>query len=190
METLSETLFEHFLEAHVLPFDRVPVVEGARRPDYLVRMPNSVLFEVKELTEADLFAQGPYKFSRRTVGEHIRRKIQDSKAQIQYGKKLGMPSVLLIYNALDPLHLFGTEDHDFRAAIHGEWTLCLSKQTGIRVGSGYGSNSSFQAQKNTSFSALAHMAPCAGAMGVRLFANRYAKLPVPSDLPTCLELVD
>lgn len=190
MKTLSESLFEQFLTDHALPFEPVPVVENERRPDYLVRMPAPVLFEVKELTEDDQFAQGPYKVSHRTVGDHIRRKIEDSRGQIQYGKARGIASVLLIYNALDPLHLFGTEDHDFRAAMHGEWTLWLSRETGNVVTAGYGRNRSLQSQKNTSFSALAHMAPRGGAMAVRLFLNSHAKLPLPSDLPVCFEIVE
>jgi hypothetical protein len=44
-------------------------------------------------------------------------------AKVQYGAKQGIPSVLLVYNNLDPLHLFGTEDHDFIAAMYGEYTL-------------------------------------------------------------------
>jgi hypothetical protein len=184
----SETLFEQFLTHQALLFEPVPVVEGARRPDYLVHMPAPVLFEVKELTEDDRFGQGPHKLSHRTVGEHVRRKIEDSRGQIQYGKARGIPSVLLIYNALDPLHLFGTEDHDFRAAMHGEWTLWLSRETGKTVAAGYGANRSLQPQKNTSFSALARMAPRSGAMTVRLFSNMHAKLPLPPDLPACFEL--
>jgi hypothetical protein len=189
MQTISETLFEQFLAAQTLPFEPVPV-DKARRPDYLVNMPEPVLFEVKELTQDEQFAQGLQKLSHRTVGGHIRSKIVDSKGQVQYGKKRGIPSVLLIYNALDPMHLFGTEDHDFRAAIHGDWTLWLSQETGEAVAAGHGANRLLQPNKNTSFSALAHMAPRGGAMTVRLFLNAHAAFPLAAKLPSCFEVVE
>ncbi len=190
MRTLSERLFEQFLTDHRLPFAPVPTEHGERRPDYAVNLPEPVLFEVKELTEDERFAQGPHRLSHRTVGDHVRSKIADSKGQVQYAKKRGIPSVLLIYNALDPLHLFGTEDHDFRAAMYGEWTLRLSSDKGEAVGAGYGANRSLQPGKNTSFSALAHMIPWSGGVTVRVFINAHAAFALPKELPDCFVVVE
>ena len=53
------------------------------------------------------------------MGDHIRSKIAEARRQVQYGAKQGIPSVLLVYNNLDPIHLFGTEDQDFISAMYG-----------------------------------------------------------------------
>src|SRR5206468_2359430 len=88
-----------------------------------------LMFEVKELTEDENFGQGLHHLSTRQTGAHVRSKISESKKQIQIGAKHGISSVLLIYNALDSCHAFGTEAHDFRAAMHGDWTLLICSQT-------------------------------------------------------------
>src|SRR5450755_4640545 len=67
---------------------------------------------------------------RATPGDHVRRIIDRSKKQIQYGAAQGIPSILLIYNSLDPVFQnFGTEDHDFTAAMYGEYTILIDKNT-------------------------------------------------------------
>ena len=54
----------------------------------------------------------------RILGDHVRRRIESSKKQIQFGAKPGIPSVLLIYNNIDPVfQAFGTEPMDFTAAM-------------------------------------------------------------------------
>ena len=86
-KTSSETLFEQFLTDHELPFETVPVAV-LPRPDYTVGGGTPwgpILFEVKELTEDEDFGRGQFSVSKRKVGEHIRRKISESKKQIQYG---------------------------------------------------------------------------------------------------------
>ena len=190
MKTVSEIFFEQFLIDNGLRFKPVPVEFQKRRPDYIVEMPSPVMFEVKELVKDKKFNQNLHNISHRTVGDHIRKKITDSKDQVQYGRMCSIPSVMLIYNALDPLHLFGTEDHDFRAAINGEWTLWLSKESKDVAGAGYGANRSLQPRKNTSFSALAHMAPRGSAMTVRLFLNSHAAFPLAAKIPACFKVVE
>lgn len=187
-KTTSEIIFEQFLSAHGLEFDPVPIAESPR-PDYLVKCASPpFVFEVKELTADDKFAQVPNKLMRRTVGDHIRSKINDSRKQIKFGADRGFPSILLIYNALDPLHIFGTEPHDFRAAMHGEWTLLISRESGKVVDSGFGRNRSFREDNNTNFSALGHMAPRNRETTVTLYVNDHAAVPLPSDLPACFEI--
>jgi hypothetical protein len=191
-KTISESLFEEFLSAHSLPFAPVPVA-NTPRPDYAVGDGTPwgpLLFEIKELSEDDDFRRTPLNVSKRKVGEHIRSKIAGSKKQIQYGANQGIPSILLIYNALDTaFHMFGTEDHDFLAAMHGDWMLVMSTVTGQIVDAGYGRNRSFREGHNTSFTALGHLAPLRGALTVRLFPNEYAIVPLPMGVPKCFTIV-
>ena len=89
LKTSSETLFEQFLADHELPFETVPVAD-CPRPDYAVGGGihwGPIVFEVKELTEDEAFGRGESRVITREVGKHIRRKIGESKKQIQYGAK-------------------------------------------------------------------------------------------------------
>ena len=148
------------------------------------------MFEVKELREDDDFSREHFGVSSRKVGAHIRSKISESKRQVQYGAKQGVPSILLIYNVMDPsFHLFGTDDHDFTYAMHGDWAVVISRETHQILDAGHGRNRSFSADKNTSFTALGHLAPRYGVMTVRLFANKHAKVPLPLGLPPCFDIV-
>ena len=74
--------------------------------------------------------------------------------------------------------------------MHGERTLGISKETGKIVEAGYGANRSLHPRKNTSFSALAHMAPHGGAMTVRLFLNSHAAFPLAAKIPACFKVVE
>ena len=99
------------------------------------------MFEVKELAQDDNFGvvkdpSTPFiKSHSRTIGDHIRRRIHDSKKQVQYGARQGVPSILLIYNNIDPVfQMFATEDMDFTAAMYGEYTVLLSRDTKEKIG--------------------------------------------------------
>jgi hypothetical protein len=147
-----------------------------------------LLFEVKELAEDENFKTVPRQVSSRTVGNHIRRRIDRASRQVQFGADQGIPSILLIYNNLDPMHLFGTEDTDFDAAMRGEHTVLIDTSTGKIKDSFHGLNRSLTADKNTSFSALGHLHPWSGKLTVTLFENVHAKVPVPYELlPPCFE---
>jgi hypothetical protein len=124
MKTKSESLFEEFLAGNKLPFEKIKE-DITPRPDYRVSAGGSeIVFELKELAEDKNFdvvkdPACPYiKSSSRTVGDHVRRRIESSKNQIQFGARQGIPSVLLIYNNIDSVFQdFGTEPRDFIAAI-------------------------------------------------------------------------
>jgi hypothetical protein len=192
-KTQSEAIFEKILTAHGLPFERVPAAKGPR-PDYEVGAGTEwgpIFFEVKEITADDNFGEGEFGLSSRTVGEHIRRKITNAKKQIQYGAKRGKPSILLIYNALDAqFHLFGTEGHDFRAAMFGEMTKEICRACGAVVGVRYGYNQSLREGRNTSFSAIGHLAPLGNTFTVRLFKNLHARVSLPNSLPALFQVID
>jgi len=146
-----------------------------------------IYFEVKQIDEDDNFNM-PGGVTSRTVGSHIRQKILDSRKQVQVGAKLGAPSILLVYNNLDPMQLFGTEQHDFIAAMYGEMTVEL-KDSRI-VDSYHGRNSLLRDDHNTSFSAVGYLRNSATGPIVRLYENVFARnsLNVVS-LPSCFEVV-
>src|SRR3954462_4966599 len=123
-KTRSEALFEAFLTANSIPYEPVPTVPDAQRPDYRATLGAvAVLFEVKELTENSAYdfetGPGACKINSSTLGDHIRGLITRSKKQIQYGAKQGIPSVLVVYNNMDPFQLLGTGPQDFEAAMYG-----------------------------------------------------------------------
>src|SRR5262245_50629387 len=122
MKTTSELAFETFLSENDLTFEKIK--EGTtRRPDYLVQLGDlKLMFEIKELTDDEGFAHGT-----RIIGDHIRRIIDTARSQVRYATTQGIPAALLIYNKLDPLFLFATEDHDFETAMYGEYTLLLDR---------------------------------------------------------------
>lgn len=183
----AETLFESFCESHAVSWEMVPV-EKTRTPDYVVSSNGQrINCEVKQIDEDENFKMSGG-VSSRTVGSHIRQKFLDSRKQVQVGAKLGAPSILLVYNNLDPMQLFGTEQHDFIAAMYGEMTVEL-KDSRI-VDSYHGRNSSLRDDHNTSFSAVGHLRHAATGPIVRLYENAFARnsLRVVS-LPPCFEVV-
>ncbi len=203
MKTTSEEVFESFLTENSLPFEKIrEETTGAakgtsRRPDYMVQVGDlKLVFEVKELAEDDNFGvvKNPstplIKHHSRTLGDHARRRIDGSKKQIQYGAKQGIPSILLIYNNIDPVfQMFGTEDVDFTAAMYGEYSILLNRNTRETSEWFNGMNQSFQEDKNTSFSAVGRLCDRAGKTTVTLFENVFAKVKVPYEqLPPCFEV--
>lgn len=183
----AETLFESFCKSHALSWERVPV-EKTRTPDYVVSSNGQrIYFEVKQIDEDDNFKMSGG-VSSRTVGSHIRQKILDSRKQVQVGAKLGAPSILLVCNNLDPMQLFGTEQHDFIAAMYGEMTVELNDS---RIVDSYrGRNSLLRDDHNTSFSAVGHLRHSATGPIVRLYENAFARNSLNiASLPPCFEIV-
>lgn len=190
MKTKSEEIFETFLIENSLEFEKIQE-ENSPRPDYLVKTSKIKLaFEIKELAEDENFKTEPFAVSSRKVGEHIRKKIHDARRQIQFAAKLGIPSILLIYNNIDPLHLFGTENMDFISAMYGDYTVVFNKSTGKIIDSFQGQNQSLSEAKNTSFSAVGKLSPYFGKMKVTLFENVFSKAKIPyQQLPQCFDVI-
>jgi hypothetical protein len=203
MKTTSETVFESFLTENNLSFERIEE-QDSPRPDYLVHIAGlKLLCEVKELGEDDNFGvvkdpSTPFlKHYSRTLGDHIRSKIGAARKQIQFGADQGIPSVLLVYNNIDPLYMSGTEDMDFIAAMYGEYTLLLDTKTLTTIDSFQGRNcmmagwkdTSSAERKNTSFGAVGRLYTIRGKLTVTLFDNVFAKVKIPYDaLPPCFEV--
>lgn len=100
MKTKSESLFEGFLTTNNLPFEKIKEENtlGALRPDYRVSVGGSeIIFEIKELTEDENYgvvkdlAHPNIKSNSRTSGDHVRRRIESSKKQIQFGARRESP---------------------------------------------------------------------------------------------------
>lgn len=189
MKTKSEEVFEKFLACNDVRFEKIVEIyeAAAHRPDYLVTLGNlQLVFEIKELSRDDNF--GVVNHSR-TRGDHIRRAIQGARKQIQYGANKGIPSILLIYNSIDPVfQSFGTEDGDFITAMYGELTLIIDRNTKQASKSFYGKNQSLQELKNTSFSAVGRLSDRGGKATATLFDNVFSKVKIPyENLPPCFD---
>lgn len=190
-KTYSEALFERWLDDNGLPWRPIAIAAG-RTPDYRVTVaPGSdVIFEVKEITGK--WDGSPGAVHSRIVGKHVRSKIAKSRGQLQDSSAQELPTVTLIYNALDPMQWFGTEDHDFEHAMYGDRTVRIDNRSGLIVDSFHGDNKAFQAEKNTRFSALARLKERGreAIISVTVFENVHAKVQLPYDrLPPCFEVI-
>jgi hypothetical protein len=97
MKTKSENLFEEFLTVNNLPFEKIQE-DTTPRPDYRISVGGvEIVFELKELAEDENFgvvkdpAYPHIKSSSRTLGDHVRRRIESSKKQIQFGRDRESP---------------------------------------------------------------------------------------------------
>ena len=185
-KTKSEVLFEEFCECHQL--DWAPVETGpAKTPDYRLRFGSTTVFVEIEQIESD-DGLDPTGVSSRTVGDHVRRKIAEARKQLQTVSRGGSPTILLIYNSVDPMQLFGTETHDFICAMYGELTVRLRE--GRLTDSFHGRNSLLRRGINTSFSAVGHLRQGQSGPEVRIFENIYSRYPLPFEqLPPCFDVV-
>ncbi|MGB6876513.1 MAG: hypothetical protein WBD87_10810 [Candidatus Acidiferrales bacterium] len=205
MKATSELAFESFLDENKLPFKKIEEFKVAhtkwqskqqleteqgqqltRRPDYLVQIGDvKLMFEIKELARDKDFAGG-----NRTIGGHVRRKIKEARGQLRYATAQGIPAVLLIYNDLDREFSFGTEDHDFIAAIYGGYTLAFDRSTGARVDAFHGRNQSMREEWNTEFSAVGRLKRSSERMVVTLFENVFSQVNIPYEkLPACFDVI-
>jgi hypothetical protein len=194
-KTTSESKFESFLAKSGLAFEKIAET-ASPRPDYLVHAGNlELIFEVKELAEDQNFGIVPdpahphVRLNQSILGDHVRKKITSSRRQVRFGTDQGIPSILLLYNNLDPFHRFGTLDEDFEVAMYGEYTLSLDNRTGTVTDGYQGRNQSFREDRNTEFSAVGKLYPSYGGLSVTLFENAYAQVKLPYErLPSCFDL--
>lgn len=187
--TKSEALFELFCNHHGILWKKIPVKE-TKTPDYLIKLNDQdYYFEVKELNDDKNFQSPQGGVNSRIVGDHIRKMIEKSQKQIQVGARANAPSILLIYNNLDPrFQEFGTGQLDFITAMYGECTVEFKNRQIEK--SYYGKNSKFQPDCNTSFSALGHLRDLNTIPTIQLYENHYARNPLKFEmLPPCFEIV-
>jgi len=183
--TAGESTFESFCRSHQIPCKKIDERVEAT-PDYEVFLGGVTAYvEVKDIEEDENFGR-PVRT--RTVGSHVRAKIGEARPQLQPAARAGAPTLLLIYNALDPYQSFGTEEHDFLAAMYGEFTVSISLSTNKIADSFHGRNRSLAADKNTSFSAIGGIYTRTGGASVVIYENVFAKNPIDfASLPACFE---
>lgn len=184
----AELIFEKFCSTNGIWFGRIEECDQPT-PDYIVILGEQTLFvEVKQIDKDDNFSNETS--SKRTVGAHIRKKIQQARKQAQTVSNSETPFVLLVYNNLDGAHLFGTEPHDFVDAMYGETTLLFDKSKNKITDSFQGRNQSLSDGKNTSFSAIGHLKESESRIGVKIFENIFAKNKLDfSRIPGSIEVI-
>lgn len=189
-KTRSEILFERFLTKNLIPFRSIQV-GPTRTPDYGVTISGiEIVFEVKEIVACHKWGDNVVHGGK--VGGRIRQKINSSKGQMQAASMQGKPTVLLIFNDYDPLQIFGTDNHDFKNAMYGDYTLDIDVETLQIADYRHGRGKAFQECKNTSFSALGRLIGRErGTCGeVTLFENVHAAVPIEyAILPSCFEVI-
>jgi hypothetical protein len=185
-KTESEALFEQFCSTHRLAVEPIPRGDD-NTPDYLLRLGEAPVYvEIKQIDIDDSFG-GPNGVSSRTIGDHVRAKINEARKQLQARSKQGSPCVLLVYNNLDPLQAFGTEEHDFITAMYGEWTVRIASNA--IVDSYLGRNARLRPKHNSSFSAVGHLRRTSDGASVLLYENLHARHPLDYEaLPKCFEV--
>jgi len=185
-KTISEETFEKFCKLNNLPCEKIPE-QNNKTPDYKVTINSKiVIFEIKQIDSDDGFTE---KASSRTVGKRVREKIDDARKQFKESSENNLPSVLLIYNNLDSMQKFGTEEHDFITAMYGEMTISLLPKTHTIIDSFHGKNQSLRHDKNTSFSGVGHLYTTCEAPAVLIYENLYSKNKLDyQSLPSCIDV--
>lgn len=156
-------------------------------PDYEVLIiDQTILVEVKQIDKDDNFSK---EFGLRSVGSHIRKRIGQARRQAQTASNKGSPFILLVYNNLDKMQLFGTEQHDFVDAMYGETTIVFDKTKNTITDSFQGRNRSLGDEKNTSFSAVGNLRKTHSGIEVQIYENIFAQHKIDfSKLPTCINV--
>jgi hypothetical protein len=190
-QTLSEQLFEDFCVAHQLDWERLSPSsqKGESMPDYAIRIDETTIeVEIKEIESREgLNEDGS---GSRIVGKHVRGAIDAARKQVQTSAGRGNPSLLLIYNAIDNWQLFGTEEHDFLAAMYGEITVRFALDKDSFSSAFHGKNARLMHDKNRSFSSVGHLKKIASAATeITLYENIYARIQMPfARMPACFEI--
>ena len=185
VNTKAEAIFEEFCTLNSISWEKLQESEQPT-PDYRVDLNGrTVLVEVKQIDEDDNFSNVS---GSRTVGSHIRRKIEQARKQAQAASNTATPFILLVYNNLDELQMFGTEQHDCVDAMYGERTLEFDTSTNAVTDSFQGRNRSFRNDKNTSFSAVGYLKKTRRGIEVQICENIFAENQLDfSKIPNCIE---
>jgi hypothetical protein len=185
-KTKAEIVFEGFCDSNKIKWEKI-IEGGNATPDYKVLFNGEIVYiEVKQIDKDENFSADS---GSRIVGSHVRKKIKEARKQVQSGSNQGAPSILLVYNNLDGLQMFGTEQHDFITAMYGEMTLKFDKTENKFTDYFHGRNRSFSAGKSTYFSAVGFLYRTRERAGIRLYENVFAKNKLNfSKVPDCIEV--
>lgn len=174
-KTIGEAIFEEFCRCHSVSFEKIKEKEEPT-PDYRICLDGLVM--IVEIKQIDDDANFTNHVGSRTVGAHVRAKINDARKQLKVAARDGVPAILLIYNNLDPFQLFGTESHDFISAMYGELTIVIDRNSKTVSDSFHGRNQSFREGKNDTFSAVGGIYKKQNDVTVEIYENAYAKYPI------------
>jgi hypothetical protein len=181
--TYSERLFADFCKSNHIACEVIHTGPG-KTVDFEICISGSQIAVEVEALES-MSGWNPGGVHTRKPGVHVRRKIEEARKQVQAAADAGLPTILLIYNAVDPMQLFGTEQHDFLAAMYGDltWQLDAAGVNGLF----HGRSSAFREKMNTSFSAVGHLCQTDSGANVHLYENAHARLRLPySTFPKCI----
>lgn len=184
----AELIFEEFCVENNIKWEKIP--EGEKpTPDFRVDIAGQAVFvEVKQIDLDDSFSP---EISSRTVGSHIRKKIEKARKQAQEASNADVPFILLVYNNIDKSQMFGTEQHDFIDAMYGERTVVFDPSENALGNSFQGRNSTLHNAKNTSFSAVGCLKKTLCRIEAIIYENYFAKYKLDySKLPTCIKAVE
>ena len=187
IKTKSETIFEEFCNSNNIRCEKIAEYDQPT-PDYRVVLnAETVIVEVKQIDKDDNFTEAWG--SRRIIGDHIRAKINEARKQVKAASNERLPAILLIYNNLDPMQMFGTEQHDFIVAMYGEMTVVINPKQHVITNSYHGRNQSLRHNKNTSFSAVGRLYQTNEGPVVRIYENIFSEYHLDySALPKCIEV--
>jgi len=173
LKTISEQTFEKFCDANNIKWEKIKE-EHTKTPDYKVWFGDEIVFfEIKQIDNDSGFDSKNGIMSR-IVGSRIREKIKSARKQLKAVANKGYPLILLIYNNIDPLQLFGTEYEDFISAMYGHLTYLIDKNKNKIIDIYYGKNRSFDKNKSSYFSAIGHLYQTKDKIGITLYENVFA----------------
>jgi hypothetical protein len=185
--TLSENLFEQFINQHGLIAERIPTAPH-QTPDYLLKLKTSKI--AVEITTVHAVADGDaISGYTRTMGNAVRREITDKSKQLRWAEKNEFSSLLLLHESRAGYPWF-LEDHDFQTAMYGEFTLKIGRKT-RNFGPIYQhKNAKMRLDNHTHLSALGRIFfDHNGALTITIFPNLFAATPIPRDQwPQCFDL--
>lgn len=192
LHTTSEKLFENFCDRRGIRCRRVST--GAMRtPDYDVFLSRrKVVTEVKEITPnpseraADsALAKGKPVVVSITPGQRVRGKISDSVPQIKSRAKRRFPGLLIVYeDGPLPRHI---DEYQIRVAMFGFESVVFAvpsdpRQSPYPVDRKYGRGRKMTPDHSTSVSAIGVLSARGGDIGLTIYHNPHAKIPLPTGL--------
>lgn len=189
--TESERRFESFCGA--VGWRCVPVATGSMRtPDYdLFVGSTKIVTEVKEITP-DLYESPDPEYQdehvtvrvrTKTIGDQIRDKINSAAPQVKNRSAGIAPTLIVIYDLLDPALRGNSEPLDFLAAMYGppQAVLAVPRPHGeiyIKE-TKFGPGRKTTPSSNTSVSALASLwIDHDGQLSLDVYHNIFAKVPL------------
>jgi hypothetical protein len=193
-QTESERVFEQFCTAAGIPFSRI-LEEATPTPDYTIRLGGQdVVVEVKEIDPTPEEQESERLIAERghglviggTPGEHVRKKIAKSSAQIKARTHGKLPSILVLFNGgRASRHV---ESYQIRVAMYGleQVNMAVPNDPSIRpysTGMSYGPKRKMTENDNTSISGIGVLF-MTGPEQTRLhvYHNTFAAVPLESGL--------